>query len=76
MKPVVRLWSMLVLLTAPFAGTPQPSRIPVDVSQLGPQIGERVPGFNLKDQSGTTRTLPSVMGAKGAMIVFFRSVDW
>jgi len=76
-KAVASLWSMLALLAAPFTSQPQPqpSRSPIDVSRLGPQVGERVPGFNLKDQSGKMWTLPSVMGPKGAMLVFFRSVD-
>jgi len=51
-----------------------PSRI--DVSKLGPQTGERVPDFSLKDQDGKTTTLESIMGTKGAMLVFFRSADW
>ena len=48
----------------------------IDVSKLGPQVGERVPNFSLKDQNGKLWTLQSVMGPKGAMIVFFRSADW
>ena len=48
----------------------------VDVSKLGPQVGQRVPDFSLKDQSGKTWTLPSIMGPKGAMLVFIRSADW
>ena len=48
----------------------------VDVSKLGPQVGATVPDFNLVDQNGSKRTLRSVMGAKGAMIVFYRSADW
>jgi peroxiredoxin len=48
----------------------------VDVSKLGPQVGETVPDFNLVDQHGSKRTLQSIMGAKGAMLVFYRSADW
>ena len=48
----------------------------VDIKRLGPQIGERVPDFNLQDQTGTSRTLKSIMGSKGAMLVFYRSADW
>jgi hypothetical protein len=48
----------------------------VDVSRLGPQVGDRVPDFNLPDQSGRTRTLQSIMGPRGAMLVFVRSADW
>jgi hypothetical protein len=48
----------------------------IDVSKLGPQVGERVPDFSLPDQNGTTRTLQSIMGPRGAMLVFVRSADW
>jgi hypothetical protein len=48
----------------------------VDVSRLGPQVGERVPDFSLRDQNGRMQTLQSIMGPKGAMLVFVRSADW
>jgi hypothetical protein len=51
-------------------------RAKVDVSKLGPQVGERVPDFRLSDQNGTTQTVQSIMGPKGAMLVFIRSADW
>ena len=54
----------------------QPPGQKIDVSRLGPQVGESVPGFSLKDQNGKLWTPQSVMGPKGAMIVFFRSADW
>ncbi len=58
------------------AQTPFPTRTKIDVSKLGPQVGEKVPDFSLKDQQGKTWTLPSIMGPKGAMLVFVRSADW
>jgi len=48
----------------------------VNVEALGPQVGERMPPFTLNDQTGKLRTLESIAGPKGAMIVFFRSADW
>ena len=48
----------------------------IDVSKLGPQVGATVPDFSLPDQHGTKQTLQSVMGPKGAILVFFRSADW
>ena len=42
----------------------------------GPEPGSRVPSFRLQDQNGEWRTRESVMGPKGAMLVFFRSADW
>lgn len=54
----------------------QRSRTPIDVSKLGPQVGERIPDFGLKDQNGKIWTRQSILGSKGAMLVFFRSADW
>jgi hypothetical protein len=39
-------------------------------------VGERVPDFSLKDQRGNMQTLQSIMGPRGAMLVFQRSADW
>jgi hypothetical protein len=44
--------------------------------KTGPSVGQRVPEFSTRDQSNRTRTLKSVMGPKGVMLVFFRSADW
>ena len=53
-----------------------PARVPIDLSRVGPQVGQLVPDFNLTDQTGNPRTLQSIMGPKGAMLVFHRSADW
>ena len=55
------------------SGGPPPK---VDVDRLGPQIGARLPDFTLRDQRGEAHPLKSLLGPKGAMIVFFRSADW
>lgn len=78
------LWLLPVVMWLGGAGAPpsearqsgSATRTKIDVSKLGPQVGERVPDFRLKDQSGAVRTLQSVMGPKGAMLVFVRSADW
>ena len=48
----------------------------IDLSKLGPQVGERIPDFRLRDQNGKPWNLQSIMGPKGAMLVFYRSADW
>src|SRR5262245_4519388 len=73
MKQMVMACSILVALAA--ALTAQEVR-KVDVSKLGPQVGATVPEFSLPDQQGKKQTLQSIMGPKGAMIVFYRSADW
>ena len=44
--------------------------------KTGPEVGQQVPAFSAMDQDGRTQTLKSIMGTKGAMLVFFRSADW
>ncbi|MBV9771407.1 MAG: hypothetical protein JOZ32_17685 [Bryobacterales bacterium] len=44
--------------------------------KTGPAVGEKIPDFSAQDQSGHEQTLKSIMGPKGAMLVFFRSADW
>ena len=51
-------------------------RTPIVVASLGPQVGEQVPAFSLPDQNGRLRTLESVLGRNGAMLLFHRSADW
>lgn len=44
--------------------------------EYGPPKGSRMPGFDLPDQDGKLRSLNSLLGPKGAVILFFRSADW
>lgn len=48
----------------------------VDIDLLGPRVGEPVPDFSAPDQLGQARTLQSILGPRGAVLVFFRSADW
>ena len=72
--PLVAFAAAVVML--PGVSMEAQQREPIDVSALGPQVGERVPDFSLPDQHGRVQTLQSVMGEKGAMILFHRSADW
>jgi hypothetical protein len=75
MQPlIVGLALLLTSLLPPLAQAQTRERI--DVSKLGPQVGERAPDFTLVDQTGRTRNLESIMGSRGAMLVFIRSADW
>jgi len=44
--------------------------------KTGPAVGNPLPEFSAPDQAGRTQTLKSIMGPKGAMLVFYRSADW
>lgn len=76
MRRFVFAWLLLGLVATLSLQALQEPRTRIDVSKLGPQIGERVPDFSLKDQNGKLWTLQSIMGPKGAVLVFQRSADW
>ena len=69
---ILSILSLLLMQSVQAQGT----RTRIDISKLGPQVGERVPDFRLRDQTGTERTLRSIIGRRGAMLVFVRSADW
>ena len=69
----MRYLVLLMMLGAAAAAQQPPG---VDLQAVGPRIGEVAPDFELPDQKGTPRTLSSLMGPKGAMLVFYRSADW
>ena len=66
----------MMILAATTAAAPQSAVPVVDVQTIGPSVGKTVPTFELPDQKGQPRSLESIMGPKGAMLVFFRSADW
>ena len=70
------LVSSAVLCGVLFSSLAMWGRTPVDLSKLGPQRGQQVPDFTLKDQNGKSWTRDSILGPNGAMLVFYRSADW
>jgi hypothetical protein len=42
----------------------------------GPNIGEKVPAFQLPDQDGNIKSLNDLVGENGAIINFHRSASW
>ena len=68
-----RWLAILVVFAASVAGSSGQS---IDVSKIGPQVGQVVPAFAGIDQFGKPYTLASSYGPKGTMLVFFRSADW
>ena len=77
-KLMVAVMATLILgLTWTACAPPSPpERMRVDVTALGPQVGEQVPDFSLPDQNGEMWTRESIMGPRGAMLVFVRSASW
>jgi len=44
--------------------------------KTGPEVGSTLPSFEAPDQNGRAQNLQSVLGPKGALLVFYRSADW
>jgi hypothetical protein len=42
----------------------------------GVDVGKAAPALQSRDQFGKEQTLASLMGAKGLVLLFFRSSDW
>ena len=42
----------------------------------GPAVGATIPGFELTAADGSPRTAEELMGAKGLLVFYNRSVDW
>jgi len=76
MRTMVRTVAVAVALLLAGSTTVGQVPAPLDISKLGPQVGTAVPPFAGVDQFGKPRTLASIAGPKGAMLVFFRSADW
>ncbi len=70
------LTGVLAALVLGFPSLAMQSRTAIDVSSLGPQVGELVPDFSLPDQNGRVRTRDSILGPNGAILLFHRSADW
>ena len=68
MRNAMRLGVLLITLSVAFAYGQS--------IKTGPNVGQPVPAFSAKDQDGRDQSLQSIMGPKGAMLVFFRSADW
>ena len=44
--------------------------------KTGPEVGSTVPSFEAPDQNGRLQNLQTILGPKGALLVFYRSADW
>ena len=77
--PVAATFSVLLAFAGGAVGQDAAETVerqPIVVAELGPQVGEPVPDFEMVDQFGNTHDLESIMGPNGAMLLFHRSADW
>jgi len=44
--------------------------------KTGPEVGQKIPSFEVRDQFGKVQTLETLRGPKGLVLLFIRSADW
>lgn len=49
---------------------------PVPIEKRGPAVGSVAPPIRLQDQGGRERTLETLSGKGGLVLLFVRSADW
>ncbi len=49
---------------------------PAPDAMTGLSVGTQAPGFTLKDQDGTNRSLDELIAKGNVALVFYRSADW
>ena len=42
----------------------------------GPEVGEKIPEFQTRDQSGRMRRFEDLRGSEGLLLLFHRTADW
>ena len=76
-SPVPLAFILLAAVTfAAVAGARGAKQVAARVKEKGPAVGSRVPPFKAPDQFGNEQTPASLVGERGAVILFFRSADW
>lgn len=64
------------MLLVPFAAHTQGAEAPEEMTGHI-NVGDKVPSFTLKDQTGEERTLESLLEGEGlTALVFYRSANW
>lgn len=73
---VSRRAAMMALVGMVAAGTAHAAPLKGERIDIGPAVGARVPPFAARDASGAPRSLASLYGRRGLVLVFFRSARW
>ena len=58
------------------SGQEKPSAGHVGPPSVGLEVGRQAPAFTLPDQFGHEQSNETLKGAKGTVLLFFRSADW
>lgn len=68
---IIEVITLLVFVAVSIFAQTQTAR-----KEVGPAVGQQIPAFKALDQFGRERTLSSLAGPKGLILLFVRSADW
>jgi cytochrome oxidase Cu insertion factor (SCO1/SenC/PrrC family) len=71
---IASVFSIALLVVA--SGQAKPVAHDDAAPAVGLAIGQPAPAFALKDQFGHEQSNSTLKGAKGTVLLFFRSADW
>ena len=66
----------LLIATGVMGQIPKVTKTADKQKEVGPAVGERIPNFKARDQMGRERSLSSLAGPNGLLLLFVRSADW
>ena len=58
------------------ARVPDKTTSELQAVNTGPEAGETIPSFSLRDQNGNRQTFENLRGSKGLLLLVYRSADW
>ncbi len=75
---VALLCGMCVAVGISLAQAPKKAaaKTPTPKITTGPEVGQKVPYFEVLDQQGQKQTLQSLSGPNGLLLLIHRSADW
>jgi peroxiredoxin len=71
-KRINKIQTIFLAFASMFVAMP----VTAHAADTGLQPGTSIPAFTLKDQDGKVRTLQSLAGSNGLLLLFSRSADW
>ena len=74
--PAACLAAVLVITLGASPSSSQGAPAPVPIEQRGPPLGSVAPPIRLRDQRDRERTLETLVGKDGLVLLFVRSADW
>lgn len=71
-----RTGTALAMGTALLGATLLPGSPAMAEIATGPEVGEKIPALDARDQHGKMRSFDDLKGPEGLLVLFYRTADW